>query len=212
MPSSPASNSVFDRVLAALPGWLLLGAGLALMAAVVLTPAWLDWHKLAWQREVVEAQSEHLAAQAARYERFHVALRRDDPVVLERLAYVELGLKPADKTPLPGAPLTPGLEEGGSTARHHFAGYRLSNGLSDDATPRRPTVVPPTATVGSVDHWLARPLPKVGQELPVYQPPRSRLTRLATGHSRFAMLAAGLACIVAGLWPGMWGNGLAGSG
>ncbi|MFW6094785.1 MAG: hypothetical protein ACODAC_12495 [Pseudomonadota bacterium] len=196
MPSPSTAKSMLDRVLEPLPGWLLLGAGLALVAAVVLTPAWLDYHKLAWQRQVLTAQSEHLAAQTERYDRFHLALVEDDPVVLERLAYVELGLKPVNKTPLlPNAP---------RSSHHHFAAH------GDAGERTRPAPIPPpAATTGSIDDWLLRPLPRVGHDLPPYQPPRTRLTRLATGDSRFVLLAAAIACLSAGLWPGMWGNGTA---
>lgn len=75
-----------------LPGWLFTAAGAALLAVVVLTPAWLDQHEAAWRLGVMRAQANALASQRNNYETFAAALQADDPVLLERLALTHLNL------------------------------------------------------------------------------------------------------------------------
>ncbi len=75
-----------------LPGWLFTAAGAALLAVVVLTPAWMDQHEAAWRLEVMRAQANALASQRTNYETFASALQADDPVLLERLALTHLNL------------------------------------------------------------------------------------------------------------------------
>jgi len=192
----PWTRRVWEHVTAALPGWLLVSGGLALIALAVLTPAWLSARELGWRQEVLAAQAAALIDQQDRYQRFALALEHDDPVVLERLAYVELGLKPVHKTPLPPVPYR-------VAGDYRFTSHAPGQGSGGGGRE----LFSPIAAAGSVDDWLARPLPKVGRELRAYERPNTRLTRLATGRSRFVMLAAGAICLVAGLWPGMWGNG-----
>jgi len=81
----------------ALPGWLFTVAGTALLAVVVLTPAWLDQHEATWRLGVMRAQADALARQRSNYETFAAALRADDPVLLERLALTHLNLGLAGK-------------------------------------------------------------------------------------------------------------------
>ena len=99
MDDSPHANPI-DRAAAWLPGWLFLAAGLALLALVLLTPAWLNHRDLAWQRDLMRLQVQQMERQAQRYADFHDALAAEEPVLLQRLALMQLGLTPADKTPL----------------------------------------------------------------------------------------------------------------
>lgn len=204
-PRAPG-QAVIEHVAAALPGWLLLIGGLALLAMAVLTPAWLEHERLAWERDVLAAQTEHLSEQAERYAELHTALAEEDPVLLERLAFVELGLKPVDKTPL-----LP--EQHGQ--RHRFAADRSSRtrpgGIAlmavDAGTGRESQTHEPAMereAVRPVNEWPIRPLPRIGRELPAYEEPNTRLTRLTTGDSRFGLIAAGLLCLLAACYPGMW--------
>ncbi len=62
----------------------------------------------------------------------------------------------------------------------------------------------PDGELRPVIQWPVRPLPQVGRELAVYKAPNTRLTRLAMGRSRLGLLVAGLACLIGGVWPGMW--------
>lgn len=198
-----------DRV-AALPGWLLLAGGLALVALAVLTPQWMENQRLAWQRTVLEAQTRHLTDQAQRYAELHEALAEGDPVLLERVAFVELGLKPRGKQPLLPSPET----APDPVRTNHFASMRESGGAG--GSPPAPD--PEAAALMAVQHqrknmrtvsdWPVRPLPRVGRELPGYQPPDTRLTRLTRGQSRLGLIAAGLLCLVAACYPGAWERGV----
>ncbi len=83
-----------------LPGWLFTAAGAALLAVVVLTPAWLDEHEAAWRLGVMRAQADALAQQRSNYEVFAAALEADEPVLLERLALTHLNLSLKDVYPV----------------------------------------------------------------------------------------------------------------
>jgi hypothetical protein len=187
MAPSPEENPA-ERGLTALPGWLFLLAGLALIAAAVLTPTWLQARELAHRHRVLEARAEALGAQRARYEQFHEALKQHDPVLLERLAYVQLRMKPADAKLL--APQQPSAIPGG--------------GEGSDQARLGAAMLPISA-------WLHVPLPKVGREIPPLQPVDTRLVRLATGHTRHGMLAAGALCAIGGLFSGTGRRGVAAS-
>ena len=92
--------SMTSRLADRLPGWMFLTSGLALFAAVVLTPPWLALREDTWKLQVMQAQSSALATQTQRYQLFDNALRNDDPVVLERLALTHLRLGVKGKLPL----------------------------------------------------------------------------------------------------------------
>jgi cell division protein FtsL len=174
-------DPIAERVLAQVPGWLFLLVGLTLVALAVLTPAWMGCQRSAWRHEVMQARAEAAQREHRRYQQFHTALKQGDPLLLERLAYAQLRMKPTD-TRLAGPPADSPVP-GGS-----------------DARPRTgPTGEP--AMLPIVD-WLAVPMPRVGQQLDPFQPRDTRLTRLATGPSRWVMLAAGLLFAVAGLAGG----------
>lgn len=104
MSSAPAAK--IDRVFDALPGWLFVLCGLALVSIVVLTPAWLDAHETAWRLKVMQAQAQALHEQAQRYRDFQTALEADDPVVLERLAMTHLRMRLTGKWPIHTTPVT----------------------------------------------------------------------------------------------------------
>jgi hypothetical protein len=97
-PAAPPTLS--DRVAAAMPGWLLTICGLVIVGSAVLIPPWLEVRQLAWQKDVMTLQAQQLAAQSENYQRFREAIASDDPVLLERLAYVHLRVKPAGVSPL----------------------------------------------------------------------------------------------------------------
>lgn len=83
-----------------LPGWLYITAGAALIACVLVTKAWLDCRRLAWQRDLLKLENQLLAQHEASYEQFHAALESGDPVLLERLAYLHLRMVPQGCQPL----------------------------------------------------------------------------------------------------------------
>jgi hypothetical protein len=190
------ARQVVDRFVNALPGWLLLLAGLSLLALMLLTPVWMSCQQLAWQHQLMGRQVEQLAAQKQRYQQFNAALARDDPVLIERLAYTHLRLKPVDKAFL----TTPGPITRRSRIELAWA--------MQSASPREPGVLASEPLVlvedCSVKKWLAA---SPGQGSPLagdpeaYKPIQSRLTHLATGHSRLILMIAAVVCLAAGLLP-----------
>lgn len=175
-----------ERVAAALPGWVLLVCGVAVAGAAVLVPSWLEVRQLRWQQEVMEMQARQLQQQASGYERFREALAADDPVLLERLAFVHLRVKPAGVSPL----VVPVSQRGGPGVGV------LRRGADHGAMPEL-TLLDPSA---SIDAWLHTPMPREGVDYQAYQPIQSRLVRLTTGISRLVLLVAGLCFVAAGLW------------
>ncbi len=59
---------------------------------------------------------------------------------------------------------------------------------------------PASADTADVGAWLAVPQPVIGQDLPAYLAPANRLTRVATGPGRPALLAIGLICLIGGIF------------
>jgi hypothetical protein len=173
------------RVLAKAPGWVFVLAGLALIAAPVLVPPWLASQRVAYQHHVLEQRAEALTRQRERYDQFLSALEAADPLLLKRLAYEQLRMKPAHpENPPAEAPGGESVPGGGEQASRDSGGTQR---LAADSP-----MVP-------VDAWLDRPLPRVGAGIEPYTPPRSRLVRLATGYTRWGMLGAGLLTLAAGL-------------
>jgi len=89
-------------------GWLMIYGGLGLIGLTLLTPAWLDLRHVAHDRRRVQAHWQQLRDQHLRYAAFLDAARSDDPLLLQRLAWWELNLKPAGVEPL----LPPQLAKG----------------------------------------------------------------------------------------------------
>lgn len=176
-PARDILRNVFDE----LSDWLFLFSGLTLLALALLTPQWLACQDLAWQRDLMRIQVERLDEQQRRYHAFYQALKDDDPILLERLAFTQLGWKPAGKQVL-------NLREAIAAA----AGLRGGNYDLAEVI----------ATSASVDQWLLEPMPRLGVDAPIPNPVNSRLTRLTTQPTlRIGLLAAAVACIAAGLWP-----------
>jgi hypothetical protein len=173
----PARTTI-DRLLGTLPDWMFLAAGLTLLSLALVTPNWLSCEALARQRDLMRLQAERLRDQRERYETFFQALVDHDPIVLERLAFTQLGLKPVGKQVLSGNP----------------------SGTGGDTESRRQAEL--LATSASVDQWLIEPLPQPGVDVPLYQPSDTRLIRLtANPMLRAGLFAAAIACLAAGLWP-----------
>lgn len=166
------SRELFCVVAGHSPGYLSVLAGVAVLAAMVLVPAHLELERTKWRRDVMAAQASHLAELAERYRSLNRALAREDPVLLERLAYAQLRLRPVSKRAIPSA--SPPVGAIGAAAA------RL-----DDPT--------------DIHAWLRRPLPEVGRELTPHRPVRTRLARLAEGRSRVGLVIAGGVLVFGGL-------------
>ncbi|MEM6552848.1 MAG: hypothetical protein AAF750_12080 [Planctomycetota bacterium] len=176
MPEQQTSRSGgVERLMAGLPGLLLILAGVGLVGIAVLTPQWQANGRVGWERRVMEAQAETLVRQRVRYEQFLEGLERDDPVLLERLAYAQLRKKPAGM-----AVLTPGGEIGGGME---------AGSLGE------------LAEAGAVEAWLNEEPPRVGRELRAFEAVDTPLTRLATGKHRLLVVVLGVACVGIGLLP-----------
>ena len=173
-----------ETLLTALSGWLPLVAGMTLVGMTVITPEWLGWRELRWQRDMLALQAKGLSEQRAGYAGFYDAVMADDPVLLERLAFTQLHIKPADKRLLDGV----GNVWAGDKA------VAVGGGLTEGTawTDQGP---------GEIESWLAVPLPVVGRDIATLQPMNTRLTRLTGGRSRYVLLAVGMICLLAGLWP-----------
>ncbi|MCE9592259.1 MAG: hypothetical protein K8S99_17270 [Planctomycetes bacterium] len=164
-----ALHQFVERVASPLPGWIFLSAGLALVGMAVLVPAWADVREMDWQVHVMRLQAEALQEQAGSYREFHAALMADDPVLLERLAYYHLRLKPAGSQQV----------------------------LLSSHSPNRNTVEPHIPTVEELLHRPV-PTPGVNMpSYKALDTRLIRLTR--NGVTRTAMIAAGFFCLLAGI-------------
>lgn len=176
-------GSVWVRAAEAAPGYLAVIAGAAVLSAMVLAPAHASLERTRWERAVMRVQAEHLSDLAERYRDFHEALEAGEPVLLERLAYAQLRLRPAHKRSLPAVERSqPG---GGETADASGVSARS---LEDPA---------------DIHAWLSRPLPRVGREIAPHRPAGTRLARLASGRSRVGLTVAGGVLVFGGL---LWGR------
>ena len=91
-------GNVLDR--SGLAGWLLLLCGFAIVAVTLLAPAWLDTQRLQAQVSVLERQHQLLEMRHQNYRAFVRAVERSDPMIIQRLAYHHLNLRPAGAKPL----------------------------------------------------------------------------------------------------------------
>jgi hypothetical protein len=81
-------------------GWLFLAAGLAACAVGVLVPAQSDLRTIRAQVDLMAWQIDVAHARADARREFHRGIEQRDPAVVRRLAAAQLGLIPADDTPL----------------------------------------------------------------------------------------------------------------
>lgn len=187
-----------ERFFAQLPGWMFLLSGMALLSIAAITPSWLECRELAWKRDVMRLQAQRLDEQTQAYEQFHQALASDDPVLLERLAYFQLRLKPAGTQTLFESPL-PGNVSRGPMLVSQRRGDRFSPMATATSSVATQDL---QQTMAAVEIWLHRPVPRVGVDYAPYQPLRSRLVDLSTGRTKIWVLVAGLILIVMALLPG----------
>lgn len=99
LPPPPPPLALID------PGWLFVGAGLALLAATLLIPAFDQLGEVRWQRDRALAVEEHRLARLDRYREYLSALEREEPALLLSLAASQLNQIPAGRAPILDAPL-----------------------------------------------------------------------------------------------------------
>ena len=157
-------------------------AGMGLLAMILITPAWLDWRELVWQRDAVRLQAESMAKQRESFSAFHDALVADDPLLIERLAYTHLRYKPTGKVLLGNGTGTLAMASHGPSVASEAVDVNLRGSAM-------------------IEQWLSTPHPSIGKEIPAYQPVNTRLTRLASGATRWVLIVVAFVCLLAGLWP-----------
>ena len=170
-----------ETLFTALAGWLPLLGGLTLLAMTLITPEWVGWRDLLWQRDMLRLQAQSLETQRDSYAAFHDALSADDPVLLERLAFTQLRYKPAGKHLMDDLWLVSG--SGAEVAGPSNMAYAAAG----------PSEV--------IESWLASPQPVIGKDIRPLKRMNTRLTRLTGGFGRYVLLAVAILCLIASLWP-----------
>lgn len=183
---SPFSRFI-DRQLAGLPGWMLMVSGIVLLAAAVLIPAWMETRELDWQRRVMEVQIEQLHQQEQRYRGFLEAVESDDPIVLQRLAFSQLHLKPTGSIPM-------GMVDGGKTPKAVLFATDIEDIV---ACSLKVHETMDQRTSASVDAALYQDVLREDEDDAVLPPLQSRLGRVCTGPARFAVAGAAVLCLSA---------------
>lgn len=80
------------------PGWLFLAAGLLIIAATVLLPAFEDLNEVRWQRDRAIVAYRHREARNDRYLEYLQALQREEPSLVLALAATQLNQIPEGRT------------------------------------------------------------------------------------------------------------------
>lgn len=97
--AAPAPLALID------PGWLFLIAGLVLLAATLLIPAFESLDDTRWQRDRALAVEKHRLARLARYSDYLGALEREEPALILSLAASQLNQIPEGREAILEAPL-----------------------------------------------------------------------------------------------------------
>lgn len=107
-----AMDQWIDRM--QLGSWLLIAVGLVLIGLPMLWPAYRQWQKVQAEHDQLEMHVEAMQQQVEAYRGYIWAVQRGEPLVLRRLAWHQLHLKPQTHQPvhgtwrlteLPGEPL-----------------------------------------------------------------------------------------------------------
>ena len=169
------SKNIFESIFSSLPGWMFAISGMVLLGLTFLTPQWMNCRELAWEKEVMQAQTAKLEELKVKYEQFYEALRMGDPLVYEQLAMTELHMTGKDKQVL-----------------------LLANNYEDQWVYGNPY----DETANSIDRRLSVSMDVVGNEVAPYQPIDCRIIRMTSKRaSRMLLLLVGFVCVVLGLWP-----------
>lgn len=83
-----------------LVGWAFLAIALVALAVAMLVPSRLEVRQIAHHRDRLGQQVEALRAQRDNYEALIASVDQGDPILLTRLAWHELHLKPVGADPL----------------------------------------------------------------------------------------------------------------
>ena len=96
-----------------LGGWICVACGVTIVGVTVLGPAWMDVRELRHENAVLRRQAALLDARRQNYEGFVQAVEEDDPLLLTRVAWHHLQLKPAGAQVAEAVNVSAGPETGG---------------------------------------------------------------------------------------------------
>ncbi len=162
---------------------MLLLAGMVLLGSGLVVQTWSECRELDWYHRLMLIQERQLTRQEEKYRGFHDALASADPVLIERLAYQVLHLKPVGVAIIPTPAPSP------------FAYPPSWSVTAADAEPQ------PSQRADSIEDWLYVPVPQLRVDYPRPQPVRSALVRMSTGTKRLGVILVGAICIGLGLLP-----------
>jgi hypothetical protein len=174
--------------------------GLSIIASVVLIPPYIKMEEKRWEQGLIELYAKRQQSKVQDYEYFSLALSSDDPVLLERLAYRHLRLKPKDGTFIAVAPSAdfdyhPDTVTTVSDSRENTSGtadWALDTVLNNDHYE-----------LALIEQWLHQPNPQVGVDYPQWRPFEGSIVRLSTGPMRFPLLiVAGIFIMLSFMVPG----------
>ena len=185
-----------ERVGRQLASWSCLLGGFTLLAMTLLTPPWYRATKLDLQRDIIRFQAEQLDAQHQAYRRVLDAIKTDDPLILEYLAFDYLSLKPINTELI--ETLTPASE---SVARRPFPDTTpVAQSIEDSRIVTRSGSREPRRQRMTIEHRLHRPLDRVKKSNLATRWDRSRLVEIATGPGRRWPMVGGGLCLLFSLW------------
>jgi hypothetical protein len=119
-----------------LGGWALVLSGGLLLGLTLLMPTYVQVIELSHQRQAAADALANMQQRQANHEQFIAAVENSDPLLLKRLAWHELHLKPAGFATLDDAtPAEPGMTE-------RFDRW-LAEARALDETPQPDTALPP---------------------------------------------------------------------
>lgn len=166
-----------DRCLAQTPAWVFLLSGLLIISATLLVGPYLENRKLAWQRDLIRLQAQRLDEQEQAYRQFLADMDSHDPVLIQRMAYHYLHLRPQDAVIFGERPTAAQL-------------VRNSGPL-----------MIPAEKHSTVTTMLHRPMPVVGKDYPAFTMVDTLVIRLTTGPLRPLLAVAGAIFLALGLIP-----------
>ena len=137
-----------------------------------------------WRKQTLQTQVQLLERQAGIYQKFDTALTQEDPILLERLAYTQLGLVPRGSSPVEHYQPLPPVGDSTYTTQHADGWFSAPIGQSNMGQNIYESVLEP------------------GQMPRTALPPKlanTSLVRLTTGPLRPWVMILGLVGILLGL-------------
>lgn len=177
-------NLIIKRAAVLLPGWVFLLAGLGTIMACLIMPALAEHQMMRWRKQTLRTQVQLLERQAGIYQKFDTALTQEDPILLQRLAYTQLGLVPRGGSPVEHYQPLPSVGESTYTTQHADGWFSASIGQSNTGQNIYESVLEP------------------GQMPPTALPPQmanTRFVRLTSGALRPWVMLLGLLGVILGL-------------